>query len=289
MKALLKRISKNSILINDIQVNRFQRTVTYSFSKIMNINTLCLKNETVKVKNINEKNILLVTIKKTFSNKNSTGINNTSKQHSKIIEVNNFFRTDNKINSANSNNSLLDNFISPNFINKQAFAMNSTDQNCVELKKIIIQKIQKSGPLTISEYMNTCLFHPQYGYYSTKEHIFGDKGDFVTAPEISQIFGEMISVFIFKQLEIFSFPKNYELLEIGPGRGYLAVDILRSLLFLGKLNGLIYSMVDKSQKLRELQQEMLFNFLVKQKFNVEVKNIMPGEHTFINVRSYVNL
>jgi hypothetical protein len=241
--------------------------------KVLNTYEKSCLNSKIKLK---DTSLVLSSFVKSFSDK----IN--KEEQKKIIELKNYFRASSKNTTIKVNEG--EKYLSTEFINKQLFGLNNSDQNNFELKKILIEKIRKSGPISISDYMSICLFHPQYGYYSTKEHIFGDKGDFVTAPEISQIFGEMITVFLVKQLEIFSFPKYYEILEIGPGRGYLAIDIIRSLSFIGKLDGLTYSLIDKSDKLREIQKEMIFNFCVKNKYNVEIKNLMPAEHSFINVR-----
>ncbi len=63
------------------------------------------------------------------------------------------------------------------------------------LQEIINQEIKEQGGMTIEKYMEYCLYHPQYGYYMTKDPI-GKEGDFTTAPEISQLFGEMLGLFI---------------------------------------------------------------------------------------------
>jgi NADH dehydrogenase [ubiquinone] 1 alpha subcomplex assembly factor 7 len=63
------------------------------------------------------------------------------------------------------------------------------------LLDIIKNKISQSGPITVEEYMQLCLYYPEYGYYMTKNSI-GANGDFITSPEISQLFGEILGVFI---------------------------------------------------------------------------------------------
>lgn len=80
--------------------------------------------------------------------------------------------------------------------------------------------------MRLDEYMGLCLGHPEHGYYMTRDP-FGQKGDFITAPEISQIFGEMIGVWLINSWEKMGSPKPFNLLECGPGRGTLMSDILR--------------------------------------------------------------
>ena len=91
---------------------------------------------------------------------------------------------------------------------------------------IIRDKILADGPISIADYMGLALGHPEPGYYRTRDP-FGVRGDFVTAPEISQIFGEMIGIWctqVWKQLG----GGPVSLVELGPGRGTLMADLLRA-------------------------------------------------------------
>ena len=94
------------------------------------------------------------------------------------------------------------------------------------LKDVIAKRIKQDGPLTVAEYMGLCLGHPKYGYYITRDP-FGEAGDFTTAPEISQVFGEMIGAWLVQLWRDIQKPKSFTLLELGPGRGTLMADILR--------------------------------------------------------------
>ena len=94
------------------------------------------------------------------------------------------------------------------------------------LEDIIQQEIKAKGPMDLGRYMSLCLGHPTHGYYMTRDP-FGVEGDFTTAPEISQVFGEMIAVWVINTWEQMGSPAQVTLLECGPGRGTLMSDVLR--------------------------------------------------------------
>ena len=83
------------------------------------------------------------------------------------------------------------------------------------------------GPIPVDRYMELCLGHPQHGYYVTRDP-FGAAGDFVTAPEVSQMFGEMIGAWAATVWRQMGSPRNVRLIEMGPGRGTLMADALRA-------------------------------------------------------------
>jgi NADH dehydrogenase [ubiquinone] 1 alpha subcomplex assembly factor 7 len=95
------------------------------------------------------------------------------------------------------------------------------------LTEILLARINRSGPLTIAEYMTQCLLHPEHGYYTTHQPL-GAAGDFVTAPEISQMFGEMLGLCLAQSWIDQGCPAAFTLAEPGPGRGTLMADILRA-------------------------------------------------------------
>jgi NADH dehydrogenase [ubiquinone] 1 alpha subcomplex assembly factor 7 len=96
----------------------------------------------------------------------------------------------------------------------------------MSLSALIQQQIKKHGPITIADYMQLALQHPDYGYY-TRNDPLGAKGDFTTAPEISQIFGELIGAWLATQWMESGKP-GMALVELGPGHGTLMADILRA-------------------------------------------------------------
>ncbi len=93
-------------------------------------------------------------------------------------------------------------------------------------EQFIRDQIIASGPMDLGAYMGHVLGHPEFGYYLSQEP-FGAKGDFVTAPEISQIFGELLGAWAVSVWQQMGKPDPFILLECGPGRGALIADLLR--------------------------------------------------------------
>ncbi len=95
------------------------------------------------------------------------------------------------------------------------------------LKERLIQRIARTGPMTLAEYMTECLLHPEHGYYTRRDPL-GRAGDFVTAPEVSQMFGELIGLWLAQVWTDQGAPDPFVLAELGPGRGTLMADALRA-------------------------------------------------------------
>ncbi len=109
--------------------------------------------------------------------------------------------------------------------------------------------------------MRLCLTHPDFGYYTTKDPL-GPKGDFITSPEISQMFGEMIGIWLFTVWISQKKPKNINLIEFGPGKGTLMFDVIKSfsrLLQTLKANDLTLNiiLIEASDVLRKAQWTLL--------------------------------
>ncbi|RCL02873.1 MAG: methyltransferase [Candidatus Tokpelaia sp. JSC161] len=132
----------------------------------------------------------------------------------------------------------------------------------IPLEKKIIQMISKKGPIQISEYMKICMTDPEHGYYQTRKP-FGLEGDFTTAPEISQIFGEIIAIWVISTWRQMSKPPYFLLCEAGPGRGTLMDDILRSLKKLVPefLESAKIILIEKSTRLIEIQKKNFFHIV----------------------------
>ena len=87
----------------------------------------------------------------------------------------------------------------------------------------ITAAIEREGPMRLDRYMALCLQHPRYGYYMTHDP-FGAQGDFITAPEISQMFGEMVGLWLADAWALSGAPQQARLVELGPGRGTLGTS-----------------------------------------------------------------
>ena len=92
----------------------------------------------------------------------------------------------------------------------------------------IVGLIQTNGPISLSDYMGLALMHPTAGYYNRKS-VFGTKGDFITAPEISQMFGEILGLALLERWQHAGRPDPVRLIELGPGRGTLMADMVRAM------------------------------------------------------------
>lgn len=121
----------------------------------------------------------------------------------------------------------------------------------------IITRIIAEGPLRIDEYMKTCLLHPTMGYYTTRQP-FGEHGDFITAPEISQMFGELIGLCLAQKWLTDGAPDAFTLAELGPGRGTLMADVLRACRGIpGFLDAAQVVLVEASPALQAVQRDTL--------------------------------
>lgn len=119
------------------------------------------------------------------------------------------------------------------------------------------QRIEEHGPITLHEYMQACLQDPDHGYYRHKPAI-GGGADFITAPEISQIFGELIGLWSAVTWQRMGQPSRFNLIEIGPGRGTLMRDALRAVRKLpGFVEALDIVFVDISRSRVEIGSDLL--------------------------------
>ena len=97
----------------------------------------------------------------------------------------------------------------------------------MSLKERLIAQIRANGPMTVAQYMHACLHDPTDGYYATRPAL-GEAGDFITAPLVSQMFGELIGLWAVETWRAMGAPRSFRLVEAGPGDGTLMADILRA-------------------------------------------------------------
>lgn len=130
-----------------------------------------------------------------------------------------------------------------------------------DLGALIEMQIRANGPMSIAEYMQLCLSHPRHGYYRSGTPV-GAAGDFVTAPEISQVFGELIGFFVVNLWQQMRQPPGFTLLELGPGRGVLMEDALRAAgKAAGFLDALHLQLFESNADLRAEQEKRLSKYL----------------------------
>ncbi len=130
------------------------------------------------------------------------------------------------------------------------------------LDRIIRERIALDGPMRVSDFMQICLLHTEHGYY-VKNLAFGIQGDFITAPEISQMFGELLGLCLAQAWIDQGAPSDFHLLELGPGRGTLMSDILRATRSVpGLHNAAGITLLEASETMQKRQQHTLSGYQV---------------------------
>lgn len=121
----------------------------------------------------------------------------------------------------------------------------------------LIRHIETAGPISVADFMAVCLADPEHGYYMRRE-AFGRAGDFITAPEVSQMFGELIGIWAVAVWEMMGSPRRFVLAELGPGRGTLMADLLRTAKIKPAfLKAADLHLLEMSPRLIEVQKETL--------------------------------
>ena len=144
------------------------------------------------------------------------------------------------------------------------------------LEAEIRRLISIAGPMPIAQYMATCLYHPIHGYYMTRDR-FGAAGDFITAPEISQMFGELIGLWAAAVWRQMGSPENVRLIELGPGRGTMMADALRAAKVVPDFHSaIVVHLVELSPVMQQLQQQRLERFGVSLLWHKALKEVPEG-------------
>jgi len=144
------------------------------------------------------------------------------------------------------------------------------------LKDRLIAKIKAEGPISVAEYMTLCLLDPVDGYYPTRDPL-GSEGDFITAPEISQMFGEVLGLWCIQSWQDMGRPETVQLIEFGPGRGIMMSDILRAARldhdFIKAVN---VTLIEASAALQAVQAKTLADSPCSVSWADDLASVAPG-------------
>ncbi|QTL05829.1 SAM-dependent methyltransferase [Aquabacter sp. L1I39] len=144
------------------------------------------------------------------------------------------------------------------------------------LEEEIRALIAAEGPIPVSRYMALCLAHPVHGYYLTRDPL-GAKGDFTTAPEISQMFGELLGLWSAAVWQSMHAPQTVRLVELGPGRGTLMADALRAgRIVPGFTDAVDVHLVETSPVLRRKQEEALRPSGARVTWHARIEDVPAG-------------
>lgn len=129
----------------------------------------------------------------------------------------------------------------------------------MNLRQKIVREIQEGGPIRFSRYMEMCLYDPEFGYYSRNAEKFGRAGDFYTSSDVHAVFGRLLARQFEEMWRMLGSPAEIEVLELGPGRGLFAQDVLdwSEKKFPGFFQAVRYSLLESSSVLRQHQQKTL--------------------------------
>lgn len=131
------------------------------------------------------------------------------------------------------------------------------------LREVIEKEICERGPIPFSRYMELCLYHPEHGYYSRNAEQFGKAGDFYTSSDVHAVFGRLLARQFEEMWRLLGSPERIQILELGPGRGLFARDVLdwSEKKFPEFFRAVHYSLMERSPALRKKIEETLSRFL----------------------------
>lgn len=151
-----------------------------------------------------------------------------------------------------------------------------------EAYKVLTEQLQAyikmKGPITVAEYMRNVLTSPLSGYYMHND-VFGKSGDFVTSPELGQLFGEMVAIWFLNEWKKIGSPKPFQIVELGPGRGSLCSDMLRVFKHFNELENCSIHLIEVSPFLRDIQARKL----CLSSETVETNSENKFCHRFVNI------
>jgi SAM-dependent MidA family methyltransferase len=149
------------------------------------------------------------------------------------------------------------------------------------LESEIRRRIAAAGPMPLGQYMSLCLTDPQHGYYVTRDPL-GRSGDFTTAPEVSQMFGELIGLWIVSVWQQMGSPDNIRIVELGPGRGTMMNDAMRAAkLVPAFLKAAVLHFVEISPVLQLIQEQTVSAIEVPKAWHTSIADVPAGPAIFV--------
>lgn len=149
------------------------------------------------------------------------------------------------------------------------------------LGEIIADMIIADGPMPVDRYMALALAHEAHGYYMGRDP-FGRAGDFITAPEVSQMFGELVGIWCAAGWQMMDAPAQWNLIELGPGRGTLLADLVRaSSVMPGLRDGMSVHLVETSPALKAMQAETLKRAGVEASWHDRLEDVPGGQSLIV--------
>ena len=156
-----------------------------------------------------------------------------------------------------------------------------TDERQSPLGTIIADMIAADGPMPVDRYMALALGHDRHGYYMGRDP-FGRAGDFITAPEVSQMFGELIGIWCAAGWQMMDAPAEWNLIELGPGRGTLLADLVRACSVMpGLRDGVKVHLVEMSPALKTMQSETLKRAGIEATWHDRLEDVPDGQSLII--------
>ena len=156
------------------------------------------------------------------------------------------------------------------------------------LAEKLAARIARDGPISVADFMQACLYDPEHGYYRTRAAI-GGAGDFVTAPEISQAFGELIGLWCAVVWQQMGAPSRCRLVELGPGRGTLMRDALRAARAVPEFRGaLTVHLVETNAALEDEQRATLSDTDVAMSWHADMRAIERAAPTIVIANEFLD-
>jgi SAM-dependent MidA family methyltransferase len=143
------------------------------------------------------------------------------------------------------------------------------------LRSIILEYIRQKGPLTFELFMEMALYCPEMGYYMKEKNCIGKDGDYYTSPHVHPFFGASIARQIIEMWELIDKPESFTIVEVGPGRGFLCLDILTYLKDWSFFSVVDYKLVELNPYLKGIQKRRLEKFSSLIEWYETLSDIVP--------------